>query len=376
MKIAHVIRALEVGGAERVTAELASAFAESGDDVTIFAGWPAALESPAHRRLDPAVHVEYIDDRERSRVVTYLRGACWVWTNRVRLEAFDVLHCHLTYGAVIGTFVKLVRGLRQSGRPRLVETYHSVGAPIPRWTRWLHSLMAAQSDVLVLMAVDSYWIRFAQTHPAVPVKTVLNGTPTPNLGSLDHVAPARYRRELGIPPEAAFVVGSIGMLRPDRQPRVFVPVIAAMVRELGDEVHWIFAGDGPERPELERLVAAAGISKNVHFAGVVSDVRYPLSVMALHFTITVGVVGGMAAIESALAGVPVIGFQLSVDYQTEGGDWIWSSSDSTTLADTAVRLLRDREERLALARLQQKYAMAHHSVEQMTSAYREIYQGA
>jgi glycosyltransferase involved in cell wall biosynthesis len=376
MKIAHVIRALDVGGAERVTAELASSFAEAGHSVTIFAGWPTDSDSPAQRRLPPSVHVEYIQDRPRSRLLTYMHAASWVWKNRARLQTFDVLHCHLTYGAVVGTLVHSWRGLTGNTRPRLVETYHSVGAPISAWTRQLHALLAARRDTLVLMASDTYWSRFARSHSKLPVKFILNGTATPDLSAIPADARDRYRAALGIPERAAFVVGSVGMLRADRHPDVFIPVIVELVRELGDDFHWIFAGDGEERPRLERLVADAGVAKNVHFAGLVKDVRYPLSLMRLHFTITVRVVGGVASIESALAGVPVIGFQLSADYRASDQDWIWSSNRAANLAAQALRLLRDADALQALATMQRQYALEHHSVEQMTSAYREIYLSA
>lgn len=376
MKIAHVIRALDVGGAERVTAELASTFAESGDDVTIFVGWPTDTGSPAQRRLSPKVHVEYIDGREHSRFLTYCVAALWVWKNRARLAEFDVLHCHLTYGALIATMVGLYRRAKRIRRPRIVETYHSVGAPITPLVRWVHSTMAARRDVFVLMAVDSYWLRFARNHRDLTVRTVLNGASTPDIRSVDHAALTRYRVQLGIPSDTAFVVGSIGMLRSDRRPSVFVPIIAALVRELGDEIHWIFAGDGPERSELQRLVENAGLAANVHFAGVVSDVRYPLALMNLHFTITVGEVGGVAAIECALAGVPSIALQASADYQPDPQDWIWSNTCATNVAEAALQLLRHPEERMALARRQRQYALTHHSIEQMARSYREVYQPA
>jgi glycosyltransferase involved in cell wall biosynthesis len=223
------------------------------------------------------------------------------------------------------------------------------------------------------MASDSYWLRFARNHRDLIVKTVLNGASTPDTRSLDHAALIQYRAELGIPSDAAFVVGSIGMLRSDRRPCVFLPIISALVQEFGNGVHWIFAGDGPERPELERLVANAGFADNVHFAGVVTDVRYPLSLIGLHFTITVGAFGGVAAIESALAGVPSIALQASIDYQPDPQDWIWSSTSAIRVGEAAIGLLRSPEERMALAARQRDYALTNHSIEGMERSYREVY---
>jgi glycosyltransferase involved in cell wall biosynthesis len=371
VKIAHFIRALDVGGAERVTVDLANAFAARNEDVTIFAAWPADTGSPVQSRLSPKVRVEYVGTARESPAATYLAAALWAWRNRRRLSEYDVLHCHLTYGAFIGTLLHSVY-LRRARRPAIVETYHSVGAPIPTWTQWLHSTMARRRDVFVLMATDSYWSRFTEKHRTLPVRLILNGARTPDVHGVDEPARRRYRSELGIPDQARFVVGSIGMLRRDRQPSAFLPVIAGLVREFGEDVHWIFGGDGAEREALEGLVSDAGLTANVHFSGLLLDVRYLLSVLDLHFTITVRDVGGVAAIEGALAGIPTIGLQAAADHHTTD-DWIWSSVAPGPLCAMAIRLLRNPAERSTLATRQQHYAREHHSVERMAQSYRDVY---
>src|SRR5258705_3788761 len=115
------------------------------------------------------------------------------------------------------------------------------------------------------------------------------------------------------------------MLRTDPQPWIFLPIIRSLVGELGDQFHWIFVGDGPERANLEGKVRDAGLSNQVHFAGSVADVRYPLSIMDVFLTLTVGGVPGIAAMEAALAGVPVVGVQLVSHYQPGAQEWLWSS---------------------------------------------------
>jgi glycosyltransferase involved in cell wall biosynthesis len=136
----------------------------------------------------------------------------------------------------------------------------------------------------------------------------------------------------------------------------------------------LFAGDGPERENLQRLVTEAGLSRNVHFVGVVTDIRYPLSVLNLHFTAAVGEVVGIAGIESALAGVPVLAFQASSDYKTRPEDWVWSSNEHQEIVAAAVTLLDDTCRRHELAQRQREYATRYHSVECMAAAYREIYE--
>jgi glycosyltransferase involved in cell wall biosynthesis len=153
-------------------------------------------------------------------------------------------------------------------------------------------------------------------------------------------------------------------------------MVSRLVEEFGDDVHWIFAGDGPEQARLEALAAKAGLSRHVTFAGFVAEIQKPLSVIDLYFTVSVGNVCGIAAIEAALAGRPVIGFQLLPDYVARPDDWVPSSQDPQAVADTAVRLLRNPAERAALAERQGQYARLSHSVGAMARAYQQIYESA
>ena len=48
--------------------------------------------------------------------------------------------------------------------------------------------------------------------------------------------------------------------------------------------------------------------------------------MNLYVTLNIGKLTGLAAMEAAYSGLPVLGIQLS-DYSTQANDWIWSSKD-------------------------------------------------
>jgi glycosyltransferase involved in cell wall biosynthesis len=373
IRIACLVSALNAGGAERVTVELASLFARQGHDVTLFVGWPSATEGPPRSRLDHRIRIEYILPVRKGTLNRYLGGVRWTWQNRRRLCTYDVVHCHLTYSAFVTSLLYAYRTVSRSGRPAIIETYHAVGMRIPPAMRWVHSRMAVHRDVLVLMAADPYWSRFTARHPRLNVRTVLNGTSTPDISEMNTDAKLAFRHQLGIPDDCQFVVGSVGFLRSDRQPEVFIPIISRLVGEFGSKVHWIFAGDGPEQGRLEMLVREVGIEQNVHFAGYIADVKYPLSIIDLYFTLSVGRVTGVAALEATLVGLPVIGFQLLEDYVPGADEWIWSSHDPAAVSARAISLLHDASQRKALGERQQEYARRHHSVDSMGESYQEIY---
>jgi len=100
----------------------------------------------------------------------------------------------------------------------------------------------------------------------------------------------------------------------------------------------------------------------------------PLGLIDLYFAINVGAATGIAAIEAATSGVPVIAAQLSADYRSSPGDWIWSSTDPRELGARAAALLGDPAALRAVAGAQQRYALKHHSVGAMARAYERLYE--
>jgi hypothetical protein len=137
MKIVHLLPALTKGGGERMAVDLANAAAAAGHQVTVIAGYPV---DPALLRdsLGESVDVRYVSRTRSGRLRNYLDGVLWLQRNASWLADQDVLHCLLTYGAVMGALARLFRRLRRRERPAIVETYHGVGCFVPAASRWFH----------------------------------------------------------------------------------------------------------------------------------------------------------------------------------------------------------------------------------------------
>src|SRR5262249_11808254 len=83
----------------------------------------------------------------------------------------------------------------------------------------------------------------------------------------------RARAALGIPAGAP-VVGAVGRLVPTKRFDVLVRAVAQL-----PGVTLLLAGDGPERPALQRLAGEAGIADRVVFAGALPHAREALCAM-------------------------------------------------------------------------------------------------
>lgn len=375
LRIAHVLPALTKGGAERVAVELMRQAELAGHEVSCIVGWETP--PPGVRHLVPAAaRLDHVEPAASPLPVRILRAGRWIWHNRARIGALDVLHVHLTYGAIFGSLVWAWRSATGRRTPVVIESYHAVGMGIPPMHQRMHRWLAARRDAVVLMAEDEGWQRFAAGRRGLRLRTILNGASDPGVEQLSEESRRDYRRRIGIPDDCTLVVGTVGMLRADRKPRRWIPVFARIARALGPHVHFVLAGGGPEREHLEALVREHGLDGRVHFTGVVEYVREPLAIMDLYLTVNVGPVTGVAALEAALSGLPILALQFLDAYRAAGDDWIWSTADGDALADRAIALLQDPPARLALAARQQAHARRHHTTAAMAAAYEDVYRAA
>lgn len=353
--------------------DLANAFASAGHEVSVLAGYPVAPALLAER-LEPSIELRFVATADAGRYRRYVGAISWMHRNGRWFDDFDIVHAHMTYGAFLAGLVRFRRQRMGRARPAVVETAHSVGMPMPRRNRSAYACLASYRDALAVMAEDPFWEGFRARRPRLHSELILNGVSSPRQVSREEAG--EYRGAIGIPEDATAVVGTIGVMRPERKAPLYADIFAEIGDTLGPESHFILGGTGPEMPRVRETVAAEGMADRIHLPGLIHEPALPLALMDLYLALNVGAVTGVAAIEAALAGVPVLGLQVLPDYRPTGEEWIWSTADPDALATRAVELLRDRPALAALAEKQQAYAKARHGVERMAKAYESLYEAA
>ena len=370
MKILHVISQLAKGGAERVAVELANRFNRSGDEVAMLVTHPMD-PTLLQDILDRAVNVSFVTSHPRSRAVTYAAALVWLVRNREFVLTRDIVHVHLTFGSVFGIFISLARKLARRRVPKVVETYHAVGMAMPSLKRRLHMALAATRDGMVSLVADPVLREFQESHPDLQFAVIPNGV------TFDEAHPSaearrEYRRSIGVPADAK-LVGTIGRLVPDRSPARIVEVFAEIAK-LRPDAHYLIGGDGSQARRVAQLASELGLADRLTMQGLVMRPAETLSILDLYVTLNVGAETGVAAIEAAAAGVPIVALQLDSTYRPSGDEWIFSSQNPRQVAKAAVELLANEAGRRALARCQSEYARSRHGVEEMSSAYRIFYE--
>jgi len=375
MKIVHVLPLLSKGGGERVAVELSNHAAQAGHTVSLIVAGPAdpaLLQDSVH----PDIGIKFVLRTGTSRVARYVQLLPWLWRNRGWLMQQDIIHCHLTYGSLVGMLIGKWRKISRANRPMIVETYHSVGMGIPAFNRWVHARLAAGRDGLALMAEDTYWRRFIAAHGNLTIKIIPNGVSLGATGKVSQAERDAYRKQIGIPDDCRLIVGTVGMMRPDRKPWLLIPIFAEVARVMGPDIHFLIAGGGPEIGRVKSLAAEHGLEGRVHLPGLVIKPQLPFSLIDLYVTLNVGTLTGIAALEAALTDCPLVAIQLSSEFQRRPDDWIWSSADPMEMAGEIVRLLRSAQARRALANDQSAHVRANHTTDVMAEAYYDLYRTA
>ena len=211
-----------------------------------------------------------------------------------------VVHSHS------GVWYKAAYAARLAGVKRVVHTEHGRGRPDPLVNRLVDHIGARLTDVVV--AVSEPLAALLESSLGVAARKlsiVPNGvdteaySPRPDTGHL--------RLELGIDP-ATPIIGSIGRLEPIKGYDVMIDAFAALRRsgrDLGSVL--VIAGEGTQRPMLERRVREYGLDGAVFMPGWRDDVLDMHSAFAM-FTMSSRSEGTSISLLEAMSGglAPVV----------------------------------------------------------------------
>ncbi len=362
MRILHVVPHLSKGGAEKVVVELANAMAAKGHQVNMLLGHQVDPELN-QKNLNGSINVRFVGLAPKFKFQTYARIFRLVKKNPKLFQDYEIIHCHLTYGFLIGIGLRFFGLRKQLSDLHLVFTDHSVGVKINPIKRSVFRLSPIFFDKVILVAVDDYWEKEIIRKKSSKIVFVPNGINT-------HATPLSRDESAS---NYSFEVGTISRLVPERNPILFLELVEKLNEKSVSTIRFKLGGDGPERALLNRASKKMGLESSVHFFGVVNDPNDFLSDVCVYVTLCVREISGMAGLEAVLAGVPIVGIQLDQTYETKNEDWIFSSTSIDRVSERISQLLSYPDLRATTVNDQTKYIFDNLTIQRMADSYLNVY---
>ena len=223
----------------------------------------------------------------------------------MKRERPDIVHTHTAKAGALGRLAA-----RMAGVPVVVHTFHGsvfdgyFGPRVAGFFQWVERMLARSTDAIVAVservAADLIERRIATREKiaVVPLGLELDRFRDVELHR------GELRRELGLPLQAR-LVGCVGRLVPIKD----LPTLLRAMVELAvaqPEAVLLVAGDGPERPALERQAHRLGLGSRVRFLGFRDDLEriYADLDVAVNCSLNEGT--PVSLIEAMAAGVPVV----------------------------------------------------------------------
>jgi glycosyltransferase involved in cell wall biosynthesis len=368
LKIIHVVSALTKGGAERVVVELANQGVLNGHQVTVIAA-NYYDKTILQNFLLPNVEVLFVS---KSWIRAYISIPFFIFTKRKLIYTADILHCHLSFGSLFGAITFFFKKIIAfSSKVKIVETNHSVGMKLPKKNILVARFLGLFKHGYVLMANDMYWENtYKKGKPIVEV--IPNG-----IKEIIPITSPQQKQAIldsfNLPPKYKYLIGTVGMLRPDRQPIIYIKLLKKIVDTIGNDIMFIMGGSGTEEQILKTEIERLGLQKNITMIGLVSNPVNLMSVLDVYVSLSVQSNVGISMIEAAMCKTCVVGYQLNDLYTTNDLDWVWSSNNLDLLAAKIIHLLKNNNERREMISKQNNYVFNNLTVQKMQGNYEFFY---
>lgn len=365
-KILYVIDNIEFGGGERVLAQLAEALRDRYE--ISFACEPGGSLGERLRRMGVRIHP--LDFR---RQVSLARIACLMTI--IKEEGIHLVHsmgARADFSAriagrlagapvIVSTIAMLVEGYDVSSLKRAV---YRVG---DRMSERLCDGFIAVSAAISKILVENHRI------PEEKVVTIHNSGVELNIvehGSHDELA---LRRELGLDPKGP-IVGTIGRLVYQKAQHVFLHAAAHVVQAVPN-AQFLIVGEGPLRPDLDRLSRELDL-QTCRFLGFRQDIPRILSLMDVFALSSILEGFPQVLLEAMAAARPVVATQIDgvtevVQHDVTG--LLVPPQEPVALASAITSLLQDQGMAHRLAKAGRKLVEERFAVSRIVAEVDQFY---
>jgi glycosyltransferase involved in cell wall biosynthesis len=230
----------------------------------------------------------------------------WAATDRLKEIRPHILHSHRYKEHILGALAG-----KLSHNPLTVQTYHGLEENLPGWAGFKMNLYnginvavgKATADGIVGVSSEITNILEGR-YPSADVRCIRNGIDLAQV--VPTVERSATRAQLGVAPDT-FVVGTVGRLMPIKGFEYLIEAFAQLRRQQGPhESKLVIVGDGPSRAVLEQCAESHGLSHDVKFLGMRTDVYNLMRAFDVFALSSLHEGVPMVLLEAMALGVPIV----------------------------------------------------------------------
>ena len=206
-----------------------------------------------------------------------------------------------------------------------------------------------------------------------PRRVIPNAIDPREIESVKPSDPKAARREMG--GDGELLLLNVASFKPAKGHAYLIRAVRE-ARDMLPNLKLLIVGDGPLKPQIERLVKRMGLEKTVVFLGKRSDAVKFLWLCDIFVLPSVSEGLGLAAIEAMAAGRPVVATRVGgiPEAVRDGVDGLLvPPRDPEALARAIVTLARDEGLRRRMGEAGRRRAREEFSVEEAARRYEEFY---
>lgn len=233
----------------------------------------------------------------------------------------DIVHIHGNKAAIINWLAQntsLSMHLSARSRPKCILTVHNYPSNISESdgsrsvsksiSRYMGRVIFNKADLVIAVSEDiKRFIEASNIVDAGRIRCIHNGIDIEKIaaaGRLGESTAIDLRKTYGLDQDS-FLIGGMGRLVPFKALDILIKSVCE-IRKSFPNVYAFILGDGPLRTELENLINERGLKDNVFLLGHVDDPLRHLAGMDLFAFPSVREPFGIALLEAAAIGVPIV----------------------------------------------------------------------
>lgn len=351
LRILHVAPGEPFGGIQKLVVELAAHQLKNGLEVSVL--WTGAADRASAICQQYGVRTNVASGGFLQR---FFRAR-----SALRHQSADILHLHMPppWIALLLPTLSGAKCVHLHGKVVARDTLQA------RVTSHFEKRIVRQADILVAISswIQTVWLA---KYPTADIVRVFNGVPVP---ADIRMQPARAKRDFPI-------IGFASRLAADKGVSEFIEFVVEM-NKIMPNVRFLVAGDGPERPAIERRLEFLVRDGTVRLLGHIDDMSLFWRQLDLSVFCAKDEPFGLRLIEPVVHGTPVIGYRTGAGSDEVAdlcaGIATVPYDDAAGLAALGAELLTDTARRTMMSGAGFQDAQVHFSINAMTDALEGVY---